>query len=218
MSSIWQWDEPDSPPDYGFIGGSDEPEQGDPEFGRPVDMSDDRPLKRQPAPFRVPGNTSVSRVRQNLHVRRKVALLRGVHLFSRCTEAQLAQVAALTIEGAVPAGTVLAKRGEPGLELFVVVEGHAIVARKGRRLAVAGPGSFFGELALLDGGKRAVTVVAETDMHLLVLQRREFNRLYQSSPAIIRKVLVEVGSQLRGLDDLLDPSPALGPTIGPWSL
>jgi CRP-like cAMP-binding protein len=38
------------------------------------------------------------------------------------------------------------KRGEPGLEFFVIVEGSARASRNGVELATLGPGSFFGEL------------------------------------------------------------------------
>ena len=224
MSSIWKWDETDFlegehlPRDDRAATVMEQSEELADEVLRRPDAEADCPGTERSAVFGSAKITGIGRATQTLPRRHKASLLGGVPLFSRCTDTQLAHVAGLTIEGSVPAGTVLAKRGEPGLELFVVVEGHAIVARKGMRLAVVGPGSFFGELALLDGGKRTVTVVAETDMHLLVLQRREFNSLYQSCPSIIRKVVTEVGARLRGLDDLLDPSPAVGPSVGPWSL
>ncbi len=148
----------------------------------------------------------------------RIALLRGVPMFARCTNLELAQIASLTTERTVRAGQVLAKRGEPGQEFFVIVRGYAIVTRRGIRIATLGPRSFLGELALLDGGRRIVTVVAETDLHLLVLARRDFNGLYRSSPTVVRKVVTELGSRLRRLDEFLDPSPALDRDIGPWSL
>jgi len=37
-----------------------------------------------------------------------------------------------------------------------------------------GKGSFFGEMALLEGNDRTATVIAETDVRLLVLSRTEF--------------------------------------------
>jgi CRP/FNR family transcriptional regulator, cyclic AMP receptor protein len=156
--------------------------------------------------------------RGNLLRDQRIALLQGVPMFSRCTSPQLAQIASLTTERAVRAGQALAQQGAPGLDFFVVVGGYAIVTRRGIRIATLDPRSFFGELALWDGGRRVTTVVAETDLHLLVLARRDFNCLYRAEPAVVRKVVADLGSRLRMLDELLDPSAALDRNVGPWSL
>ena len=50
----------------------------------------------------------------------------------------------------VPSGTVLTEQGAAGSEFFVIVEGSASVWRNGGRLSLLEPGTFFGELALLD--------------------------------------------------------------------
>ena len=46
--------------------------------------------------------------------------------------------------------------------------------RVGVLLDVLQPGSLFGEMSLLDHEKRTAYVIAETDMRLLVMSRREF--------------------------------------------
>lgn len=153
-----------------------------------------------------------------LHKDKRIELLRGVQLFGACSTAELGRIASLTTEHFAPAGQVLTRRGEPGLEFFVIIEGKATATRKGVNLATLGPGSFFGELALLDGGKRTATVVADTDMRLLVLSRQEFNGLHRVAPSVSNKMLVELGSRLRTADEKLDPAPSLGKRVGPWSL
>jgi CRP/FNR family transcriptional regulator, cyclic AMP receptor protein len=148
----------------------------------------------------------------------RVELLRGVQLFSGCSTTELRRIASLTTEIAVEAGKVLTKRGEPGLEFFIIIEGEANATRKGVDLATLGPGSFFGELALLDGGQRTATVVAETDMRLLVLSRSEFNELHRTAPSVSKKMILELGVRLRATDEKINPTPALGARVGPWSL
>ncbi len=83
---------------------------------------------------------------------KRVDLLHGVQLFAGCSAGELGKIASLTTEHHAKAGQVLTKRGDPGLEFFIIVEGKATATRKGVHLATLGPGSFFGELALLDGG------------------------------------------------------------------
>ena len=74
----------------------------------------------------------------------------------------------------VPAGKVLVTEGETGHEFFVILDGTAKVTRQGRSIATLGPGQAFGELALLDKAPRNATVVAESDVELVVLGQREF--------------------------------------------
>ena len=111
------------------------------------------------------------------HVRsdERIKLLSGVWLFERCTKKGLAALARMATPVIVEPGRVLAREGAPGHEFVVVVEGTASTTSRGEEVGQVGPGSFFGELALLDGGPRTATVRALTPMLVLVLDRAEFN-------------------------------------------
>ena len=128
-----------------------------------------------------------------LHKDERIDLLRGVDLLASCTKDQLRQIASISTEIDVGTGQVLARQGEPGLEFFIIVEGTATASRNGVVLATLAPTDFFGELALLDGGGRSATVVAATDMRLLVLTRAEFNQLCRSTvlPALPSRAPVD---------------------------
>jgi len=97
----------------------------------------------------------------------KVALLGHVDLLAECTKKERAQIASMSTECDAVAGQVLAQEGELGAEFFIIVDGRATASRNGVELATLTPTHFFGELALLDGGPRTATVVADTDMHRL---------------------------------------------------
>ena len=204
-------------------GRSEDPErseEGETSYAAPISLDWLRTARDPEDTLGTPAPPPAGRVLAmgNLHRNQRITLLQSVPLFSACTTSQLAQVESLTTQRSVRSGQVVAKRGEPGLDFFVVASGRAIVTRRGIRIGTLGPGSFFGELALFDGGRRIVTVVAESDMHLIVLSRRAFNTLYHCAPAVVRKVLTELGARLRRVDEMLDPSPALGRSVGPWSL
>ncbi len=138
-----------------------------------------------------------------LHKDERIDLLRGVDLLASCTKDQLRQIASISTEIDVGTGQVLARQGEPGLEFFIIVEGTATASRNGVVLATLAPTDFFGELALLDGGGRSATVVAATDMRLLVLTRAEFNQLCRSYPSVAQRMLAVVGGRLRRADEML---------------
>ncbi|HEX5095333.1 MAG TPA: cyclic nucleotide-binding domain-containing protein, partial [Acidimicrobiia bacterium] len=115
--------------------------------------------------------------------------LQQVTLFSACSRKDLQLVARRAEDVKVPAGKVLVAEGETGHEFFVILEGNAKVTRQGRKIADIGPGAAFGELALLDKAPRNATVVAESDMELVVLGQREFAGIIDEVPGFSRKLL-----------------------------
>ena len=98
-----------------------------------------------------------------------VTRLAKVPLFSDCSQRDLQTIARVVREIPHAAGTVIAREGDPGVGLFVILDGTADVTIGGRKKATLGPGDFFGEIALLDGGPRTATVTAKTDVKLLGL-------------------------------------------------
>jgi hypothetical protein len=66
------------------------------------------------------------------------------------------------------AGDFLMREGEPGDELYLVLDGVVRVDVGGRRLAEYGPGSIHGERALLEGGTRTATVKAVSPLRVAV--------------------------------------------------
>ncbi len=107
-------------------------------------------------------------------------------------------------EVTVPAGTLLVREGEPGLLFFIVREGRATVARSRQVIASLGPGDFFGELALLDNQPRFATVTSDTEMTLLIIRRRHFQRVLDATPTLARKLLRSTADRLRAVDKLAD--------------
>ena len=130
----------------------------------------------------------------------KVRLLSGVPLFSPCAKHELRRIAALVDEVEAPMGKTLVREGDQGAEFFVVVAGSATVTRRGRKVATVGPGSFFGELALLDQGPRAATVTAGTYMQLLVLSSGAFSAILYDMPSVSRGILRVMAERLRSAE------------------
>lgn len=82
----------------------------------------------------------------------------------------------------------------------MVAEGRAKATIRGKGSAVLGPGSFFGEMSLLDQGPRSATVIAETDMHLLVLGSREFSSLVNEVPSVAVRMMRGLAERLRNAE------------------
>jgi CRP/FNR family transcriptional regulator, cyclic AMP receptor protein len=130
----------------------------------------------------------------------KLELLSGVPLFSACSKRELQRIASLTDRIDVPEGQVLTRQGDRGRECFVIAEGNAKATMRGRRGVRLGPGSFFGEMSLLDQGPRSATVTAETDMQLLVLGSPEFSSLVAEVPSVARRIMRVLAERLRAAE------------------
>ncbi|HEY6960049.1 MAG TPA: cyclic nucleotide-binding domain-containing protein [Candidatus Limnocylindria bacterium] len=81
----------------------------------------------------------------------------------------------------VAAGEAVFREGDPGDRYYVIREGEADVSVGGSLVAHLGPGSGFGELALLFGKPRTATVTATKDLVLASLGRSEFGWLVRES-------------------------------------
>jgi hypothetical protein len=76
----------------------------------------------------------------------------------------------------VAPGTAIVEQGDPGEELFLVLDGVVRVEVDGERIAEYGPGSMHGERAVLEGGLRTSTVRAVTKCKLAVAKADQVDR------------------------------------------
>ncbi len=121
-----------------------------------------------------------------------------------CREMTPEQTAALAGECrqlSLKQGESLFRVGDEGDALYVVTLGEVdILLPTGKhhhkRLAKCGPGSFFGEIALLEPGPRAASAVAVRDASLLELDRVSLERLVGSHPAAAVALLETLGRSL----------------------
>jgi len=125
--------------------------------------------------------------------------LAKVPIFSECTKRELNIIARASKEVPHKAGTVIAREGERGIGLFLILEGECRVSIGGKTKAKLGPGDFFGEVALLDGGPRTATVTATDDVRLLGITGWVFRGLLMEHPSIALKTLEAVAGRLRAV-------------------
>lgn len=88
---------------------------------------------------------------------------------------------------------VIVAQGSKAKGLYVVLDGrvawrHSTGAGKNALLYIAGPGAWFGHLALVRGTPVQVEVVAHTAAHVLLLPRRQYKRLIEDDPGHYRRI------------------------------
>ena len=128
----------------------------------------------------------------------KVEALRRAPLFAGLSKKELIELARVTEDLQVSAGTVLCKEGGLGREFYVIVEGTAEVTRGGKPVVTRREGEFVGEIALLTTARRTATVTAATPLRCLILMRGDFRRVLDDNRNIERKVMEALADRLAG--------------------
>jgi CRP-like cAMP-binding protein len=96
----------------------------------------------------------------------------------------------------VEAGHTLFVEGAPSGNLYVILNGSAVVRKNGRRIATVGPGDVVGELSVILGGPRTATVQAETPIEWLVLDRASLRQAISEVPGLAWNILTSVAARL----------------------
>ncbi len=129
-----------------------------------------------------------------------LTVLGAVPLFEGLSNKQLRKVADLAEVARFMAGATLVKQGEVGDSFYVVLTGQAKVVANGRTLNHLLPGDHFGEISLLDGGPRSASVVAETEMTLVIIMQKDFLAMLAKDPEIMVCLLEGMARTVRRLD------------------
>lgn len=124
------------------------------------------------------------------------ARLESIPLFADLSHREREQVARWADEVDVKEGRHLVDQGEFAYEFFVIEQGTAEVTQDGRHLGDLGPGDFFGEIALLEKERRTASVVATSDMTLIVMTGRDFREMAREMPEVAEKIRSAIRQRL----------------------
>jgi CRP-like cAMP-binding protein len=108
------------------------------------------------------------------------------------------------------AGEYIFCQGDPGIGLYIVIEGEVEINyadEKGKSLRIASftAGDFLGELALVDGEKRTASATAKSDVKLAVIFKPDLDEFIEKFPkigvGIMQGISRIVTTRLRKLDE-----------------
>lgn len=132
----------------------------------------------------------------------RILFLRKVPIFADLPPTDLKQIASIATEQLFSDGTVIAREGDRGDRLYVIVSGAVGVRSAGRVVATRGAGEFVGELALLTGEPRMATLVAVGETRCLCTGRRDLDAIIRDRPQVALEVIRVLGSRLRDMTRL----------------
>ena len=98
---------------------------------------------------------------------------------------------------AYPAGQTIFGEGEKATAMYAVVEGEVELRQDGELIRTVGPGSIFGEMALVEHAPRSATATTKTACKLVEVSERRFNFLVQQTPFFALQVMRIMSERLR---------------------
>ena len=98
---------------------------------------------------------------------------------------------------ACASGEVIFADGDQGDSMYVVLEGEVEVSVGGVVLDTLGPGSLFGEMALIDARVRSATATAKSACRLAPVTEKRFLFMVQQTPFFALQVMRILAERLR---------------------
>jgi CRP/FNR family transcriptional regulator, cyclic AMP receptor protein len=132
--------------------------------------------------------------------------LRAVPLFSGLSQGDLMHVLRSTSGVGYERGSELVKEGDTGKGFFIMTKGTAAVSVGGTQVDTLGPGSYFGEMAVLDGGPRTATITATGQVFVLHLPPTTLSRILDTQPTIAHEIDDELTRRLSTAGEQVAPS------------
>ena len=136
------------------------------------------------------------------------AVLTSIPMFQHLGDRQRARLAQHFCRRTYPAGAVVVRQGDTSMSFYVVLSGRVRVVRhapggEGIDIVEEGPGSFFGEMGVIDDLPRAATVMALEPTECGLLAKWDFQRELSADPGIALSLISVLNARIRTLEDRL---------------
>jgi len=125
------------------------------------------------------------------------AIISACPLFMGLDARGAAAVAGVAVEVEFPADRAIAREGEIGSGMFIIVDGRVRVVREGKVVTHLGAGEFFGELSVLDGAPRNASVWADVPTTCLAVATWDAERVMREEPGVALALLRVLARRLR---------------------
>ncbi len=127
----------------------------------------------------------------------KIEALSKVPLFTLCSRKELEFLVTRTDEVDLPEGRTLITQGTAADAFYLLLTGGATVRVDGHDRPALEPGSFFGEISMLDRGPATATVVTSGPSKLMVMSHAQFRDAIKANDQLLSQVMAAMAERLR---------------------
>ncbi len=128
----------------------------------------------------------------------RIDAMRSLPLFQHLSYKEQVSILSVAQNRLVEPGAVIVRQGDPGQEMFIIVDGEVVVERDGIAIAELGAGGHFGEMSIVDDAPRSASVRARARTDLLVIGQAEMGGLMRLDPVLAVKILWTLVQALSG--------------------
>jgi HEAT repeat protein len=144
--------------------------------------------------------------RAEIDLMQRLLALREVPLFSELSLDRLEAIHQLMHESEYLVGECVIREGDPGNDLYVLVEGELQIYKSHgtpaqRFLSTLTPIGYMGEIAILDGSARSATAIASKDSRLLSLGGEPFKEVILQNPEISFEIFKVLTARVRAAEN-----------------
>jgi CRP/FNR family cyclic AMP-dependent transcriptional regulator len=132
----------------------------------------------------------------------KIGYLQMVDIFQDLTEAEIEEIDRATTMTSCRRGKIFYMPEDTSEVLFLLKEGQVQLYRispDGKKLVIGtiGPGTIFGEMALIGQGMHNTFAEATENCVLCIMSREDVERLLVTKPKVALRIFEELGSRLK---------------------
>jgi hypothetical protein len=143
--------------------------------------------------------------RAEIDLMQRLLALREVPLFSELSLDRLEAIHQLMHESEYLVGECVIREGDPGNDLYVLIEGELQIYKSygtpaQRLLSTLTPIGYMGEIAILDGSARSATAIASKDSRLLSLGGEPFKEVVLQAPEISFEIFKVLTARVRAAE------------------
>jgi CRP/FNR family cyclic AMP-dependent transcriptional regulator len=123
--------------------------------------------------------------------------LEQVPLLEELTKRDRQRLAQSMKERTFASGQEIVVEGRGGVGFFIILDGKAAVTIGGKLVHMLGPGDYFGEMALLDGGARTATITSDGELRCATMTSWAFKSFVVDNPKVAWAMLQTLAQRLR---------------------
>jgi CRP-like cAMP-binding protein len=128
-----------------------------------------------------------------------VEMLGSIDIFCGLDDSHLSMIRQAARDHTFSAGQTVVEEGGADKRMYVILAGTADVLMSGATIAHLGPGDYFGEIAVFDGGDRTASVVATTDVTGISVNSINLRSLIRENPQMGLNLIEGLCARVRKL-------------------
>ncbi len=132
-----------------------------------------------------------------MEVVKKIQILKSIDILSFLHEATLERLAEESLEMVLHPKEILFNEGEEGKTMYIILGGEIRIYKKEIDITVMGPGSIFGEMALIEKQPRSASAEALEQVELLEIDEEQFQRYFAGQPQVLMALMKTMSARFR---------------------